>query len=247
MKTFKKIISISFIFGIAVISCQKDNDFVTETNKFSPVQAKRKLETQFEQIPFSSLLKSTNFSEKQEFKDGGFVQVASQFFPTKIVGDQRWITANYTTPITGQTFNNGNTIHHSYEAAISLNGSPTQMNMYAPANLTETSTWRIPSQDDMEHLYQMLQGDLESEKNGLNLVSTGMIQWDEVSDPDNATHVNPSLSIFWNSDFHEPTEHNFGTWHLYAHDTVNYAYLFEYQIPYPYAPIRLVQNVEPID
>ncbi len=246
MKNFEKRIAISIVFALLICGCQKETDLALEKDRLSSFDAQKTSEIQLNKTPFAPIPKSTSFDEKQEFIDGGFVQVAGQFFPTKIVGDQRWITANYTTPVTGQTFNNGGTIHHSYEAAMALDGSPTQINIYAPSSLVETSNWRIPSWQDMNHLYIMTYGDNEGIATGLNLTATGMVKWDRASALETAVHVNPALCIFWNSDFIEATTSNYGTWHLTAHNTIDYMYLFQYQIPYPYAPIRLVQDVEPI-
>ncbi len=246
MKKFEKI-AILIILGALIYSCQKEPDLTPERDSLLSFEAQKIVEEQFDKIPFDLNIKSTSFDEKQEFIDGGFVQVAGQFFPTKIIGDQRWITANYTTPISGQTFSNGGTIHHSYEAAMALDDSPTQMNLYGPSGLVETSNWRIPSWYDVNHLHHMTYGDEAGIATGLNLTTaTGMVRWDRSSALEDAVHVNSSLCIFWNSDFIEPTTGNYGTWHLTAHNTVDYMYLFQYQVLYPYAPIRLVQDVEPI-
>lgn len=214
--------------------------------ELTPSKATNSEEVEFEQTSFYNGLKSTTISGKQDFVDGGFVQIGMQFFPTKIVGDQRWITVDYTAQISGQTFSNGGTIHHSYEAAMSLDGSSTIMNMYAPTGLVENSNWRIPSWSDMNHLGSMTYGDSESAISNLNLTSTGMVQWDDSYDASIATHVNPTLSVFWNSDFIDATSYNNGTWHLTATNATDYLYLFQYQTYKPYAPIRLVQDVEPL-
>ncbi len=130
--------------------------------------------------------------------------------------------------------------HYPYDAAMTLNGLTTVYQTIP--NIVENSTWRIPSWEDMNHLYQMVYGDEASIITGLNMQATGMVKWDGVNA---SVHQNPTYGIFWNSDFTLGTQGQ-DTWHLFANDTPTHVFGFEYQLQYPYAPIRLVQDVTPI-
>ncbi len=247
MKNILKAFAFIALVGIIFTSCQKEESMVepsTDQEKF--VTAEKTGEFNLKETRFS-LNKSTYFTVKQVFLEGGYVTINGMMFPTKIVGDQRWITMDYVKYISGQAFNNGGTVHHSYDAAMSLNGSTSSFPRFMePANLVENSAWRIPSWDDMNHLHHMVYGDEASIITDLNMQATGMVKWDGTGDPiTNSVYQNPSYGIFWNSDF-TLGDQGQDTWHLFANDAPNHVVLFEYQIHYPYAPIRLVQDVEPI-
>ncbi len=236
-----RIITLTALFSVVLFSCQKEE----ESEQILPSNEKLFISVNktedFKLNKQSFVTSKSSFTEKQVFLDGGFAMIAGQFFPTKIVGDQRWITFDYKAFIQNPSFNCGGTIHHSYEAAISLNGSATTMNFYPPANLVEKSTWRIPSWNDLNHLHHMVYSDEASIITGLNLLATGMVKYDGID----TVHQNPTYGIFWCSDF-LVSDQGTDTWHLFGSISPDYVYLFQYQLSYPYAPIRLVQDVEPI-
>ena len=233
---------VSFFFT----SCEKEEaELVPQENQAEFLTANKTEKIKFEETAFNS--KKSSFTVKQVFLEGGYVTINRAIFPTKIVGDQRWITMDYTSFISGMPFNNGNTTHHSYNAAMTLNGSVSSIPRFMePANLVENSTWRIPSWKDINHLHHMVYGDEASIITGLKMQPTGMVHWDGTGiAKDEAVHQNPTYGIFWNSDFKLGSQGQ-DTWHLFANDSQTHVFGFEYQIKVPYAPIRLVQDVTPI-
>jgi len=241
-----RLFAIIAIAGLAFTGCQKEEPELVPQESQTEFLTADKVETiKMNETAFSS--KKSSFSEKQVFLDGGYVTINGSMFPTKIVGDQRWITMDYLSFISGTAFNNGNTTHHNYDAAMSLNGSISEAPRFMePANLVENSTWRIPSWEDMNHLHHMVYGDEASIVTGLNMQATGMVQWDGSGiAQDEGVHQNPTYGIFWNSDLTTGSQGQ-TTWHLFATDTPTHVFGFEYQLQYPYAPIRLVQDVTPI-
>lgn len=237
---FLKLFAFIAIIGLAFTSCQKEEEFVPQEDQSVFRTAEKTEIMKLEETAFSST--KTIFTEKQVFLNGGVVIISYQYLTTKIVGDQRWCTMDYSGYISGTVFNNENTIHHSYDAAMSLNGSTTLMNIASPTNLVELSNWRIPSWDDLDHLHNMVYGDIASKVTGLNMQATGMVKWDGVNA---SVHQNPTYGIFWCSDFVLGNQGQ-DTWHLFGNSAPDHTFSFQYQLQYPYAPIRLVQDVEPI-
>jgi hypothetical protein len=235
-----KLFAFIAIIGFAFTSCQKEEvELLEKQAEF--LTADKVEEIKFEETSFIST--KSSFTTKQVFLDGGCVTINGSFFPTKIVGDQRWIILNYNKEIGSKSFQTGNTTHHLYADAMTLNGSvSSNPRFYEPTNLVEKSNWRIPTWLDVNHLHHMVYGDEPSIIAGLNMEATGMIKWDGVNA---SVHQNPTQSIFWNSDFTLGSQGQ-DTWHLFAAKDDGRVYGFQYQLDYPYAPIRLVQDVEPI-
>lgn len=169
--------AILFFLGITFNSCQKEN--VTQDNQplekdyLTPMPTKI-AEGKFDVVPQmknSSTLKATIDLYNSEFIDGGMAMIAGQFMPTIIVGNQRWTTVDFKGYINDPSLNKlentiygdakdpNSTNYYSYNLAMTLNGSPTMMNYYAPAGLVELSNWRIPSWSDVNHLGYLSGGD----------------------------------------------------------------------------------------
>ncbi len=247
MRKFINLIAIIAIVGVAFTGCQKENN-LSEPTQSIPEQevivVTKTEEVELNKKEFDA--PKRYFPQKQVFLDGGFVKFSNNMFAlTVVVGDQRWIVTDYMGIISNVTpISAGGTYHYPYHAAMSLNGLTTDQN-FNPA-IVEKSDWRIPSWYDMNHLHHMVHGDEESIINGLDIKPTGMVKWDSTGTAlNNGVHQNPSIGVFWNSDFcsgHQGQD----TWHLSGFKFPDYVYLFQYQLSYPHAPIRLVQDVEPI-
>ena len=258
--------------GTAFYSCQKDD--ICQENEplaedfLTPMPTKT-AEGDFDivpQIEKSSTLKSTTDLYDSEFIDGGMAMIAGQFMPTVIVGDQRWTTVDFKGHIQNASLTNlensiygdatdpNSTNYYSYNLAMTLNGSPTMMNYNAPAGLAELSNWRIPSWSDENHLGYMSGGDNAKVNTNLDFKPTGVIYHEYTTSPINpdsvrAVFYNAHMATHWNSEFISGTGTGngpYGTWHLTGGNCVDYIYLFQFQYMSPHAPIRLVQDIEPI-
>lgn len=236
-----RLFAIIAIAGLAFTGCQKEAaELVPQENQAEFLTADKTEEIKLEETAFSS--KKSSFTVKQVFLDGGTVIFSNwTAASTTIVGNQRWTTINYSGQIPNVTpFYEGGAYQYPYDAAMTLNGLTSAMN--TKTGIIENSTWRIPTWDDMNHLHHMVHGDEASIVAGLNMQATGMFKWDGVNA---SVHQNPDYGIFWNSDFSLGTQGQ-DTWHLFANDSQTHVFGFQYQIEYPYAPIRLVQDIEPI-
>lgn len=236
-RLLKSLATVAFAV-VMFTSCEKEIVESTQAeNEPKILTATRTEEIKLDEKRFIS--KKSSFTTKQEFIAGGFVIINGTLLPTTIVGDQRWITLDYQAYISGQAFRNGNTTHHSYDAAMMLNN--TSGVNYLPSDIEELSKWRIPSWDDMNHLHHMVFGDEASIVVGLNMKATGMLEYDGTTE----VHQNPTYGIFWNSDFNLG-EQGQDTWNLFGNSSPTEVFGFQYQLQKPYAPIRLVQTVTPI-
>ncbi len=250
MKYIFKIFIFSALIGLFFTACEKEGNINSEQPKLSPRVVKNLITpTESEtveviKVPFSEN-RTKAFTEKQVFLDGGFAIINGNFAPTTIVGDQRWMLVDYNwiqqpNDTTVSSLNNTNM--YTYADAMTLNNSPISISPFEPANITQLSNWRIPSWDDMNHLHHMVYGDEASIITGLMLKKTGMARLD------NGTAIRQKINdaVFWNSDFVLGNQGQ-DTWHLFDAEIDNdYVYLFQYQLQVPVAPIRLVQDVTPI-
>lgn len=262
---------LTFIVVLSVWSCQKesfDQETIQDKNDFFTPIGNNAKEGDFDVVPWpeKSNLKSSQSLYDSEFIDGGMVMVGGQFMRTVIIGNQRWTIDDYKMNITdpslsiwenkiyGDAQQVDTTLYYSYNLAMTLNGSPTMMSYNAPSGLVETSSWRIPTWSDENDLGYMAAGDMEAITNALEYKSTGMIyhEYSSVYIPDADTipvHLNPTETVHWNSEY-IPNDGSgngpFGTWHLTGGNASDYIYLFQFQLMMPYAPIRLVQNIEPL-
>ncbi|MFT3738562.1 MAG: hypothetical protein QM786_07370 [Breznakibacter sp.] len=263
MKSFKKELCLLLIVAFTW-SCQKEtgNDPTQTNDDLELIMPSIVREGKFDIVPWdnNSALKSTQASA--QFTDGGMAMIAGQFFPTVIIGNQRWTIMDFKGTISdpslsywdkityGEITPLDTTRYYSYNAAMTLNGSPTLLNLYAPAGLTEVSNWRIPTWEDESDLYQMAQGDETAINTAMDFNANGMIYHTYSS-----SHIptadtipvlyNPTVAVHWNADY-LPYNGSYGTWHLTGSNTVDDFYLFQFQLMLPYAPIRLVQNINPL-
>lgn len=223
-------------------------------------------------VPWSdcSYNKSANL-QTTTFMDGGMALIAGHFLPTVIIGNQRWTTMDYKGYLHDSNLSDwdnvmygiatsiDSTVYYSYNLAMTLNNTPTTLNYYSPVGLVETSSWRIPSWDDENHLHYMTNGNDELINTWLNPLTRGMIYHTYSSFNIQTANIIPcvfaaSESVHWNSEYYAPVENDnetefgpYGTWHLTAMNGTDYSYLFQFQLMMPYAPIRLVQNITPIE
>lgn len=269
MKKNIKKLAVLFIFGLAFYSCQKEDlrqeTLTKEKEFFTPIGDNIK-EGEFDIVPWGdqSTLKS---SGSYNFIDGGMVMVGGQFMSTVIIGNQRWTTIDFKGLLNDPSFSKWDnllygtalsldtTVYYSYNLAMTLNDSPTMMSYGPPAGLVETSTWRIPSWSDEQHLYQLASGDEEAISTALQYKTTGMVYHEYSSShiPTADTisvYYNPATTVHWNSDYipydGTPGGASNGTYYFTGGNAVDHIYLFQFQLMMPYAPIRLVQNIEPL-
>jgi hypothetical protein len=267
MKTLKKTLWL-FLLTMFVWNCQQEIDDKYEqpnddSNLTIPSIVKK---GEFDIVPWNnnSYLKSTQSSNL--FTDGGMAMIVGQFLPTVIIGNQRWTTMDFKGMISnpslskwdnklyGKTLPMDTTIYYSYNLAMTLNNTPTMINYYAPDGLVERSNWRIPTQSDENNLHIMALGDETAINDAMNFVPNGMI-YHEYSSPYISTAdtvavlCNKNASIHWNSEYipYDGSGHGpYGTWHLTGANGTDYIYLFQFQLMMPYAPIRLVQDIDPL-
>ncbi len=96
MKNIYKIFIFSALVGLFFTSCEKEETGLVpekqaEQDKFLTADEEETIK--LNETSFSTT--KTTFTEKQIFLDGGSVVINGLFLPTKIVGDQRWITVDY--------------------------------------------------------------------------------------------------------------------------------------------------------
>lgn len=269
-----------FIATLLVVSgCEEDLSLCsegTETEQVSNIvwldkSIKHDL-TALDTVPWYDYSYNKSASlQTSSFRDGGMVYVAGQLLPTVIIGDQRWTTMDYKgylhdsnlsewdNVMYGVATSSDSTVYYSYNLAMTLNNTITMANFYSPAGLEETSSWRIPSWEDENHLHHLANGNETLINTWLNPLTRGMIYHTYSSYYIPTASIIPCVfaaneSVHWNSEYHDPVVNANGsvsgpdgTWHLTAMNGTNHTYLFQFQLMMPYAPIRLVQNVRPIE
>ena len=271
MRNFTKIPVLLILLGLTFYSCQKEEiaqeSKPVKDNYLTPIpEAVDEGEFDIIAKPESQ---TTSSLFKSEFKDGGMAMIAGQFLPTVVIGNQRWIALDFKgylndpsltkteNTIYGNASDPNSTNFYSYKLAMTLNESPTIMNYNAPDGLVELSNWRIPSKRDVSNLGFMAGPGIEGDtkiNNNLRLKTTGVIYHRYTTSPIDPEFVaprvfSPDRAAFWNSEFIPGSGTGsgpYGTWQLTGGNGVDYIFLFQFQYMSPHAPIRLVQDIEPI-
>ena len=270
MRRFTKIPILLILLGVTFYSCQKE-EIAQESETVNEDYLTPMPET-IDEGEFDIIAQPENYSTSNlygsEFKDGGMAMIAGQFLTTAVIGNQRWTTIDFKgylndptltdieNTIFGDATDLNSTRYYSHKLAMTINESPTMLNYNAPDGLVELSNWRIPSRQDINNLGFMVGPKPEryvtiSDK--LQFKKTGMIYHQRTSpyDPNalRVVHQRPDELVFWNAKY-IPYDGSGsgpnGTWHLTGGNAVDYIYLFQYQLLHPHAPIRLVQDIEPI-
>lgn len=228
--------------------------------------------TPLDTIAWSDLSCNKSYSVYDySFIDGGMALIAGQFLPTVIIGDQRWTTMDYKGVLHDTSLSDwdnklygvataaDSTVYYSYNLAMTLNNTATTFNLYSPTGLVEESNWRIPSTTDDNHLYHLANGNETLINTWLNPLRRGMIYHSYSSFNLTEADTIPCVfaaneAIYWLSEYLDPVVEEsgavlgpYGTWHLSAMNGTDHVYMFQFQYMMPYAPIRLVQDIRPIE
>jgi hypothetical protein len=231
--------------GLTVLaSCSKEEELEPEETQsgLRKVVLKESLTVEFEKTEFGHTLKY----ETEEFIDGGVhcISGIGVWAPCVVIGDQRWVTMDINASLPSGVGDGRSVLHpetgvynpmYDREAAewIGNTAGTTIMGYGGPA-ITQLSGFRMPTEDDAEHLYGMAGGNDAAIIAALQLTKTGLLG-DIGGTP---MFFNGHLGYFWVEETFNPDRN----W-LFAADIDNsHVYLTEHQYPY-YVPVRLVQTI----
>lgn len=132
------------------------------------------------------------------FVFSGMTTINGTMYPTVALGDKRWMTMDYSSPVNGtgvipnvtdttyfysKTFSFGRSVLYTpYEFAMSFVDVPSYNDLLAPAGLQVTSGWHLPTKEEAKTLYNyQTGGNLSSSQiyenivTNMNLDTTGLI------------------------------------------------------------------------
>lgn len=158
------------------------------------------------------------------------------------------------------------TYYFSYYRAVTLNGLQTQYN-YSLTQVQETSDWRIPTRDDVDYLFNATKNNMSEFCEQMNFVNSGMLYYSRaymywgydngVSYPmvnlNELNAINTAYAYFWLNEYEPFVEADYypeGTYNVCSYSFNNNKWWQsrgQMQVSNLYLPVRLVQNVVPLE
>lgn len=241
--------------NIQMVDCQKINDFWS-TLTMPDYAGSLDFDTiaLFDELGGNKAV-SVVLEEKQTFKNGGYVTIGGIVMKTTIVGNQRWTTVDYKGFLYEAAFDSienrifgkrDTTIYYSYELAMTLNESETEDSDDEPDGLIELSKWRIPTLDDEYNFAYMLRKDYKAMAKGLKAKPYGLIAyWYKVPTYELGWfQYNKEYACHWVQGYKKMDAPYISDRYQMAFLNENHYMVGDLQRMNPYAPIRLVQDIE---
>ncbi len=211
---------------------------------------------------WTGVLETENLSEggnkgyqdgKYSVLSGGNVTIAGCTVSTAIVGGQRWTTMPYSGRKLGDRLEveeNDEFFYYGRDDVMSIGEVMGVNKQGVPAGLREKSNWRVPSYEDVTKLSNNIKCNSRGEKYKklfamFNSDLTGAFYY--AGGSSQAVYFYPEYSIFWLSNTNKEAGKTYEN---------NFVQMFNDQCwstgpyqhgPYGYAPLRFVQDIEPIE
>ena len=207
-------------------------------------------------IDFASMGNKKYGDGKYSFIYGGNIKIGRNTYETIIVGNQRWTSEHVETntiggflyPVIDDELESDIEPNMYYDLLARMKFANTKIvNSYSPNNLIEKSSWRIPTYDDAHKLWENIKCNSRYEKyhlitSNLNYAPTG---WYSIFH--NAI-IDSEHDYFWLSDTtQEENKESLTYFALVFNDKFYGAYPFQVPIEEVFMPIRLVQDIIPIE